>query len=737
MKKALLFRLAVLVTAMMCALGAAAAEAYANYTPSNTTLTFYYDNYRSSRTGTTYDLNTGNYTPGWYTDGTYSNVSEVKFDPSFTNALPTTCHSWFRDMAQLQTIYGLNYLNTSAVTHMVSMFRGCSSLTVLDLSSFNTANVIAMGGMFMGCSNLRTIYAGSGWSTAAVEASAGMFSSCTSLVGGQGTTYDSSHTNATYAHIDGGPSNPGYFTEKGPEAYACYTSSNTTLTFYYDNQRSSRSGTTYDLNTGSNDTGWDTDGTRSYVTKVVFDPSFANARPTTTCAWFYGMGNLESITGMEYLNTSEVTNMNWMFMECYKLTSLDLSHFNTSKVTWMGAMFYNCSILTSLDLSHFNTSQVTHMNQMFYGCTGLTSLDLSSFNTSQVTYMNKMLEGSTNLRTIYVGNGWSTAAVTYSSDMFIGCTSLVGGQGTTWDASNPTDKTYAHIDGGPSNPGYFTEKGPEAYACYTPSNTTLTFYYDNQRSSRTGTTYDLNEGYAHPGWESDGTNASVTKAVFDPSFAGARPTTTYNWFYDMENLQSITGMSYLNTSEVTNMGWMFGGCKNLTSLDLSHFNTSKVTDMGAMFPSCKSLTSLDLSSFNTSKVTAISWMFSNCTNLRTIYVGSGWSTTAVTESTNMFYNCTSLVGGQGTTYDASHVDKAYAHIDGGPSNPGYFTDKNASLRGDVNGDGSVNISDVTTLIDLLLGGGSISNPAADCNQDSSVNISDVTALIDYLLSNHW
>ncbi len=85
MKKALLFRLAVLVAAMMCALGAAAAEAYACYTSSNTTLTFYYDNQRSSRTGTTYDLNTGNYSPGWYTDGTYSNVSEVKFDPSFTN----------------------------------------------------------------------------------------------------------------------------------------------------------------------------------------------------------------------------------------------------------------------------------------------------------------------------------------------------------------------------------------------------------------------------------------------------------------------------------------------------------------------------------------------------------------------------------------------------------------------------------------------------------------------------
>ena len=76
MSKKLLFRLFALVAAMMCALGMqAAVEAYANYTPSNTTLTFYYDNQRSTRTGTTYDLNTGYSSPGWYLDGTYTSVT--------------------------------------------------------------------------------------------------------------------------------------------------------------------------------------------------------------------------------------------------------------------------------------------------------------------------------------------------------------------------------------------------------------------------------------------------------------------------------------------------------------------------------------------------------------------------------------------------------------------------------------------------------------------------------------
>ncbi len=530
------------------------------------------------------------------------------------------------------------------------------------------------------------------------------------------------------------------FTSYAPEAYACYTPSNTTLTFYYDNQRASRSGTTYDLNTGTNDTGWDTDGTKSNVTKVVFDPSFAGARPTTTYDWFYYMQNLESITGIEYLNTSEVTNMNYMFLNCLRLTSLDVSHFNTSKVISMA--------------------------RTFSYCTGLTSLDLSSFNTSNVNSMNYMFNGCTNLRTIYVGDGWSTATVSNSTNMFNNCTSLVGGQGTTYNDSNPKDKTYAHIDGGTSNPGYFTDKNaPEAYACYTPSNTTLTFYYDNQRASRSGTTYDLNTGTNDTGWDTDGTKSNVTKVVFDPSFANARPTTTCDWFYNMQKLQTITGMNYLNTSEVTNMSYMFLNCIKLTSLDVSRFNTSKViymtqmfsyctgltsldvssfntsnvTNMQNMFSSCTSLMSLDLSSFNTSKVTSMRSMFDGCYNLRTVYVGNGWSTAAVTYSTNMFTNCTSLVGGQGTTYDANHIDKTYAHIDGGTSNPGYFTAKNAGLRGDVDSDGNVGVADVTALIDYLLTGNTtgVDLQAANVDGDSSVSVADVTALIDYILTGNW
>jgi surface protein len=651
-------------------------QAYACYTGDYKVLTFYYDDMRPNRIGKTYNLNTGGNDPGWGIDGNNANVTKVVFDESFADARPTTTYNWFKDMANLQTILGISNLNTSEVTNMGNMFRGCTGLTSLDLSNFNTSKVNVMQYMFYGCTNLRTIYGGDAWNTDAVTGALSMFLYCNSLVGGQGTTYSSAN-GLTYAHIDGGPSNPGYFTTVGTEAYACYTPSNTTLTFYYDTQRSSRPGTTYDLNIGESDPGWYTDNIEVNVTKVVFHPYFAGVRPTTTFRWLHNMKNLQSIIGLSYLKTSEVTNMAYMFMSCNGLTSLDVSHFNTAKVTNMQGMFNSCTGLTSLDLSSFNTSKVTNMNYMFYNCSSLTSLDLRSFNTAKVTAMGFMFSTSSNLTTIYVGEGWSTVAVTGSVSMFTDCTHLVGGRGTTYDASH-VDKAYAHIDGGPSNPGYFTDPNTlEAYACYTPSNTTLTFYCDKQRSSRPGTTYDLNEDVTEPGWVLDGTNANVTKVVFDESFADARPTTTFEWFYGMQNLQSLTGMTNLNTSKVTNMSLMFMNCTGLTSLDVSNFNTSQVTTMASMFSQCSSLTSLDLSSFSTSNVNAMYNMFRSCGSLQTIYVGSDWTVVAVGYSDNMFLYDTSLVGGQGTTYDASHVNKTYAHIDGGPSNPGYFTYKNA------------------------------------------------------------
>ena len=767
-------------------------EAYACYTPSNTTLTFYYDNQRDNREGTTYDLNTGTDDPAWYSDGINPSVTEVVFDPSFADARPTTTYYWMYSMTNLTTITGIGYLNTdevtdmsfmfyscnkltslnlssfntsnvakmksmfygcsgltsldlsnfdtsksttmggmfngcsgltsldvssfntSHVTYMNQMFYGCSSLTSLDLSSFNTLFVAAMNGMFYNCNNLTTIYVRDGWSTENTLIHSGMFTGCTSLRGGMGTTYDANHVDKAYAHLDGGSSNPGYFSAV-TEGYAVYTPENTTMTFYYDGQRYNRPGTIFDLNEGSNPAPWRTElgEYTSVMTHVVFDPSFADARPTSTVSWFADMTRLESITGLNYLNTSNVSLMTYMF----------------------------------------------------YGC-GMTTLDLSSFNTANVTDMYRMFSGCSNLSTIYVSDGWDTKAVTRSDYMFYGCTSLVGGQGTTYDADH-IDAEYAHIDGGPGYPGYFTQKNEEeeAFVAYDPDNTTLTFFSGNRGASRSAVTYGLNEGSNEPEWLTGGISPHVTQVVFDPSFAEARPTTTYSWFLGMSKLVSITGMEYLNTDSVTNMALMFGNCRMMTSLDLSHFNTSNVTDVSSMFSNCFALTSLDLSSFNTdnvtnmecmffsckglksvdlssftnARVTRTSNMFEECTALTTIYASNNWSLPANNYSFAMFIECTSLVGGMGTTYDENHTDAAYARIDGGPSNPGYFTEKVDYLRGDVNGDGNVNIADVTMLIGMVLRGDTnpAEHPVADCNEDGNINIADVTMLIGRVLSGNW
>ena len=210
----------------------------------------------------------------------------------------------------------------------------------------------------------------------------------------------------------------------------------------------------------------------------------------------------------------------------------------------------------------------------------------------------------------------------------------------------------------------------------------------------------------------------------------------YEMFRDCSSLETLD-LSNLDTRKLTSMSDMFSGCSSLRSIDLTNFNTEKVTSMYSLFENCSSLTTLDLSSFNTSKVQGIYEMFCGCSSLVTIKVGAGWTTSSVYNNYNpyfVFRGCTNLVGGKGTVYNSRNVDKTYAHIDGGPDNPGYFTDASAPDPGDVNGDGFITIGDVTALIDLLLSNNTAGNEAADVNRDGKVSIADVTTLIDMLLS---
>ena len=307
------------------------------------------------------------------------------------------------------TSLDLSNFNTEKVESMMGMFFSCSALTSLDLSNFNTKKVRNMNSMFSACSALTTIYASDKFVTTEVENGSYMFYDSKNLKG-----YSDSKTDHTFANCD----TDGYFTPGC--AYAEYDLSSETLTFRYKGVKPAEA---YDLNVESNNPGWEAQ--KGNIKKVVFDASFANARPTSCCRWFADCLYLTEIEGIENLNTQNVTDMSEMFTCCYALTSLDVSNFNTEKVTNMTDMFLGCSALTSLDLSNFNTERVESMSSMFSGCS--------------------------TLQTIFASDKFVTDKVFGGDDMFFGCENL---KGFIDYISNPdkTDKTYANY-----TTGYFTK----------------------------------------------------------------------------------------------------------------------------------------------------------------------------------------------------------------------------------------------------------------------------------------
>ena len=519
-------------------------------------------------------------------------ITKVVFDESFANYYPTSTASWFQGCTSLAVTSGIENLKTDNVTNMNSMFATCTSLTSLDLRYFKTNNVRNMRSMFSGCSSLTTIYVGSRWSTTNVTESAEMFSGCTNLVGGAGTTYDETHADHTYAHIDGGVDNPGYLTElirktltaddyfewngmgagatkksetpsrlcnyyigqsaevpygdpnvsayayadlsaydrleitatagtprillnrdaedgywnadesqshqiestqsgwsskyfshsgnvwtvdlkqmvadkgfahlnaiKGDnwsavtitkmelvkglventsaEPYAVLSENNTVLTFFYDEKKAANNGMSVGPFSHYTDREWD--NVASKITNVIFDSSFANATTlTSTAYWFWNCNKLESIEGIQNLNTANITTMQCMFTNCSSLSSLDVRNFNTDKVTNMGQMFSGCSALTNLDLSNFNTSLVYNFWSMFFECSGLKNLDLRNFNTSNLEYINMMFYGCSGLTSLDISN-FNTEKVTGMFGMFNGCSNLVNLDMSNFKTNNVQD----------------------------------------------------------------------------------------------------------------------------------------------------------------------------------------------------------------------------------------------------------------------------------------------------------
>ena len=323
------------------------------------------------------------------------------------------------------TLLDVSNFNTQKVENMHGMFYNCKSLITLDLSKFDTQNVTNMDIMFWNSSALSTIYVSDKFVTTKVENGYDMFAGCEKLRG-----YSNSKTDYTYADCDP----DGYFTPGC--AYAEYDKATETLTFKCG---LSKPAGAYDLNEGNNTPEWRREkepennnddffvpGVKIDISKVVFDASFANARPTSCYKWFDGCYNLTEIEGIENLNTEKVTNMGSMFSGCYVLNPLDVSNFNTQNVEDMSDMFVSCTDLKSLNVSNFNTQNVEDMSDMFYNCYRLTSLDLSNFDTQNVKDMSGMFWNSSALKTIYVSDKFVTTEVSSGANMFKDCTDLKG-----------------------------------------------------------------------------------------------------------------------------------------------------------------------------------------------------------------------------------------------------------------------------------------------------------------------
>ena len=637
---------------------------YARLDRETQTLTLYYD----TNFGKGNDQGISE-SPLWMQLDERMKIKSVVFDESFKDARPTTCVSWFLWFEALTTIEHLDYLNTSEVEYMNSMFTKCTSLETLDLSSFNTEKVTDMQTMFEGSTNLRTINLPKGFIGSNVTDLNGMFRGCVSL-----TELDLSGSNAEKVK------------NMNSMFYGCVALSNLNLSGF---------------KTGS-------------LTEMRY--------------LFSSCHSLESLD-LSGFNTENVTSMVSMFSQCSSLRSLDLSSFNTSKVIGMNLMFYNCTNLESIDLSSFETENLQQMPHMFYSCTKLETLNLSSFATPNMTSMLSAFQNCKNLKTIYVTSAFTTDKVTEGRSAFAGCVNLPNynpdktgvemahtGEGgylkaataswVRWDA--PTGTLSFHRSG--TKPtgdnildlGYGDDPNWDTYAAEIKKVVFKAGFRDETHTTCSNWFNGCTNLASIEGIENLNTsNVQNMSGMFaqcsnletlDLShFNTEKITTMAQMFYGCTKLHDLN-ISSFNTEKVKYMNEMFDGCSSLKTLDLSHFNTRYVLKSGfnymfngcsslssldvsnfttdknqmsldAMFQGCSSLQTLDLSSFDTRGANSVTDMFDGCSALRTIYVSDHFKIPYSVKSSNMFRNCLSLKGA--ISFEPTKKNETYANYESG------------------------------------------------------------------------
>lgn len=564
---------------------------YARLNRETQTLMLYYGtNYKESDYGIS--LLTGS--PLWQTTAERKKIKTVVFDESCKDARPKDCRGWFWSFEALTTIEHLDYLNTSEVDDMRSMFSSCTSLETLDLSSFNTEKVTTMATMFENSKHLRSLKLPKGFIGSSVTDLNATFKGCESLT-----------------ELDLSGSNSENVKEMNEMFYGCRALSKLDLTDFKTGQVTTMENMFCICST----------------LETLDVSSFNTENVTTMLGMFNNCSSLRSLD-LPGFNTANVTQMSSMFNKCSSLRSLDLSSFNTRKVTYMQSMFEGCTNLESIDLSSFDTENMKSMTGMFFSCTKLDTLDLSSFATPKMVSMVDAFRNCKNLKTIYVTSAFTTDKVTLDFSIFDGCVNLPNYN------PNKTGVEMAHTGEG----GYLTAATASWVRWDAPTGT-LSFHRSGTKPVGDNI---LDLGYGnYPNWDTHA--AEIKKVVFKAGFRDETHTRCSKWFSGCTNLTSIEGIENLNTSNVKYMNEMFGQCSNLETLDLSHFNTEKVGNMSNMFNGCTKLRDLNISSFNTENVTNMYGMFYGCSSLDSLDLSHFNTRNVRKDGMNyMFNGCSSL-----------------------------------------------------------------------------------------------
>ena len=548
-----------------------------------------------------------------------------------------------------------------------------------------------------------------------------------------------------------------------PSQYAVFD--NGTMTLYYDNKKSGRSGTILPRQED-----W-----KDYVeeiTECIIDKSFANLKLRNLRNFFYGWRNLKSIKGLENLNTSEVYDMYGMFRSCSSLTNLDVSGFKTDNVTDMSWMFNECSSLTNLDVSGFKTDNVTDMMGVFYGCSSLTSLDVSGFKTDNVTKMSRMFGGCYNLTSLDV-SGFKTDNVKTLDEMFGGCSNLTSLDVSGFKTDNATDMRcmfygcsgLTSLDLG----GFKTEKVTSMramfYGCSGLTKLDVSgFKTDNVKDmgNMFANCYELSTIYASERWNMD--NVEYTESMFSDcsKIVGGEGTTydpdhtnndyaridegpskpgyftkkapqyyTITYMVDGEEFKSLyleVGTAITAEDEPTKKGYTFSGWSEIPETMPAH----DVTVTGTFTVNKYKLTYMvDGEEYKTFEVEYGTAITAEDEPTKEGYTFSGWSeipetmpahdvTVTGTFSVNK-YKLIYMVDGEeyktseveyGTTITAEEEPTKEGYTFSGWSEipetmPAHDVTVTGSfekniIMGDVNGDGVVNVTDIVATVNYIM-----------------------------------